>query len=145
MDFDDLKKRILAMNSASDIAAIEKAYRFAEKAHWGQHRISGDDYIQHPLEVAAILCEMEMDDVSIMAAFLHDVAEDTEKTLEDIRQNFGPEVAQIVDGVTKLGKIAFRDKAEAQVENLRKMFLAMARDIRVIIIKLADRLHNMRT
>ncbi|MDR1605079.1 MAG: bifunctional (p)ppGpp synthetase/guanosine-3',5'-bis(diphosphate) 3'-pyrophosphohydrolase [Gracilibacteraceae bacterium] len=145
MTFADLKQKLLEVNCDSNVAAIEKAYQFAERAHWGQLRNSGDEFIQHPLAVAAILCEMEMDDVSIIAAFLHDVAEDTEKTLEDIRQNFGSEVADIVDGVTKLGKIAFRDKEEAQVENLRKMFLAMARDIRVIIIKLADRLHNMRT
>ncbi|MDR1320641.1 MAG: bifunctional (p)ppGpp synthetase/guanosine-3',5'-bis(diphosphate) 3'-pyrophosphohydrolase [Gracilibacteraceae bacterium] len=145
MTFAELRQKILAINDSHDLAAIEKAYQFAEKAHCGQLRNSGEEYIQHPMAVAAILCDMEMDDVSIMAAFLHDVAEDTEKTLEDIRQNFGPEVAQIVDGVTKLGKIAFRDKEEAQVENLRKMFLAMAKDIRVIIIKLADRLHNMRT
>ncbi|MDR1069813.1 MAG: bifunctional (p)ppGpp synthetase/guanosine-3',5'-bis(diphosphate) 3'-pyrophosphohydrolase [Gracilibacteraceae bacterium] len=145
MNFAELRQKILAINDSHDLSAIEKAYQFAEKAHCGQLRNSGEEYIQHPMAVAAILCDMEMDDVSIMAAFLHDVAEDTEKTLEDIRQNFGPEVAQIVDGVTKLGKIAFRDKEEAQVENLRKMFLAMAKDIRVIIIKLADRLHNMRT
>ncbi|MDR0433913.1 MAG: bifunctional (p)ppGpp synthetase/guanosine-3',5'-bis(diphosphate) 3'-pyrophosphohydrolase [Gracilibacteraceae bacterium] len=145
MTFAELRQKILDINSGSDVTTIEKAYQFAEKAHWGQLRNSGEEYIQHPLAVASILCEMEMDDVSIMAAFLHDVAEDTDKTLEDIRANFGAEVAQIVDGVTKLGKIAFRDKEEAQVENLRKMLLAMAKDIRVIIIKLADRLHNMRT
>lgn len=123
----------------------EKAYYFAEKAHRGQLRNSGEDYIQHPLEVAKILLELEMDEATIAAALLHDVVEDTPYTIEDIEKEFGPQVALMVDGVTKLGRIPYKTKVEQQVENLRKMFLAMAKDIRVILIKLADRLHNMRT
>jgi GTP pyrophosphokinase len=145
MTFAELRAQITAMNSEISIETIEKAYNFAEKAHWGQLRKNGDEFILHPLEVVAILCDLEMDEPTLTAAFLHDVAEDTDKSLQDIRDNFGQEVASLVDGVTKLGRIAYQDKAEAQVENLRKMFLAMAKDIRVIIIKLADRLHNMRT
>lgn len=124
---------------------VEKAYLFAEKAHRGQHRNSGEDYIQHPLEVAKILLELEMDEATIAAALLHDVVEDTPYTIEDIEREFGSQVALLVDGVTKLGRIEYKSKVELQVENLRKMFLAMAKDIRVILIKLADRLHNMRT
>lgn len=123
----------------------EKAYYFAEEAHRGQLRNSGEDYIQHPLEVAKILLELEMDEATIAAALLHDVVEDTPCTIEDIEKEFGPQVALMVDGVTKLGRIPYKTKVEQQVENLRKMFLAMAKDIRVILIKLADRLHNMRT
>lgn len=124
---------------------VEKAYRFAEEAHRGQLRNSGEDYIQHPLEVAKILLELEMDEATIAAALLHDVVEDTKCTVADIEKEFGPQVALMVDGVTKLGRIEYKSKVEQQVENLRKMFLAMAKDIRVILIKLADRLHNMRT
>lgn len=124
---------------------VEKAYHFAEEAHRGQHRNSGEDYIQHPLEVAKILAELEMDETTIAAALLHDVVEDTHFIGADIEKEFGPEIALLVDGVTKLGRIEYKSKMEQQVENLRKMFLAMAKDIRVILIKLADRLHNMRT
>lgn len=124
---------------------VEKAYRFAEEAHQGQFRNSGEDYIQHPLEVAKILLELEMDEATLAAALLHDVVEDTKYTIADIEKEFGPQVALMVDGVTKLGRIEYKSKVEQQVENLRKMFLAMAKDIRVILIKLADRLHNMRT
>jgi len=139
-------KEILATNGGQyNIEKIEKAYRFAENAHAGQLRNSGEQYINHPVQVASILAELEMDDSTIIAALLHDVAEDTEKNLDDIRKNFGEEVARLVDGVTKLGRIEYKSKVEVQVENLRKMFLAMAKDIRVILIKLADRLHNMRT
>ncbi len=131
--------------SPEGIKLVEKAYSFAEEAHRGQLRNSGEEYIQHPLEVAKILLELEMDEATIAAAFLHDVVEDTHYTNEDIEREFGSQVAILVDGVTKLGRIEYKSKEELQVENLRKMFLAMAKDIRVILIKLADRLHNMRT
>ncbi|ADY56398.1 (p)ppGpp synthetase I, SpoT/RelA [Syntrophobotulus glycolicus DSM 8271] len=145
MTFDDLEARLKQNHAQYNLAKIKAAYRYAEEAHRGQLRVSGEDYIQHPLEVALILAELEMDDSTIIAAFLHDVAEDTERKLEDIRKVFGEEVEGLVDGVTKLGKLEYKSKMEVQVENLRKMFLAMAKDIRVILIKLADRLHNMRT
>lgn len=122
-----------------------KAYTFAESAHSGQTRDSGEAYINHPLEVANILVEMGLDTTSIVAALLHDVVEDTDIGLEEITTKFGTEVASLVDGLTKLSRIVFQNKQEQQVENLRKMFLAMAKDIRVILIKLADRMHNMRT
>lgn len=131
--------------SPEGIKLVEKAYSFAEEAHRGQLRNSGEEYIQHPLEVAKILSELEMDEATIAAAFLHDVVEDTKYTVEDIEKEFDSQVALLVDGVTKLGRIEYKSKEELQVENLRKMFLAMAKDIRVILIKLADRLHNMRT
>ena len=124
---------------------IEKAFDVAEKAHVGQQRASGEPYIIHPYEVVRILAELGLDSISICAGMLHDVPEDTEYTLEQIEKEFNPEIARIVDGVTKLTRFGFQSKEEAQAESLRKMFLAMASDIRVIIIKLADRLHNMRT
>lgn len=120
-------------------------YELADKAHEGQKRASGEEYIVHPIAVARILAEMEMDRSTIAAAILHDVVEDTVVTSEEVATRYGPEIAQLVDGVTKLTQIPYQSKEDAQVENLRKMFLAMAKDIRVIIIKLADRLHNMRT
>ncbi len=125
---------------------IMGAYHFAEKAHHGQKRKSGEDYISHCLHVAKILADIGMDDKTIVASLLHDVPEDTEVTLAEIEKKFGAEIAYLIDGVTKLGKIKLRGtKEEYYLENLRKMFLAMAQDIRVVIIKLADRLHNMRT
>ncbi|WP_206812870.1 RelA/SpoT family protein [Paradesulfitobacterium ferrireducens] len=145
MSLEELMAKLPPNLPASHLNIITKAYQFAEKAHWGQHRISGENYIQHPLEVALILAGFELDESTIAAALLHDVVEDTAYTLADVEREFGSEIAMLVDGVTKLGRIEYKTKVELQVENLRKMFLAMAKDIRVILIKLADRLHNMRT
>ena len=131
---------------ATDLSQIEKAYKMASAAHKDQKRRSGEPYIIHPVSVAIILAELELDKESIIAGILHDIVEDTDVTLEQVRQEFGDEVALLVDGVTKLTQLSYsKDKVEIQAENLRKMFLAMAKDIRVILIKLADRLHNMRT
>ncbi|MFZ5626886.1 MAG: RelA/SpoT family protein, partial [Bacillota bacterium] len=141
----DLVRKIRNFNPQADLSLVEKAYQKAAAAHAGQVRQSGEPYISHPLAVAYILAQLELDLVTIAAALLHDVVEDTEVTLEEIRQEFGDEVALLVDGVTKLSRIEYRSKEEQQAENWRKMLLAMARDIRVILIKLADRLHNMRT
>jgi len=127
------------------VEEIYRAYLVGAAAHEGQSRVSGEPYISHPVAVARILAEMRMDSRSIIAAILHDVIEDTPTLKEQIASQFGDEVAELVDGVSKLTQIDFRSKAEAQAENFRKMMLAMVKDIRVIIIKLADRLHNMRT
>ena len=144
--YDMLIARIRKYHPSTDVSMIEKAYKLAVKAHGDQRRKSGEPYIIHPLWVAIILADLEMDKETIAAGILHDVVEDTKFTEEDIRREFGDEVALLVDGVTKLGRLSYSsDKLEVQAENLRKMFLAMAKDIRVIIIKLADRLHNMRT
>jgi guanosine-3',5'-bis(diphosphate) 3'-pyrophosphohydrolase len=129
----------------ADLDVIREAYLFAESAHREQTRASGEPYINHALAVAAILVDLRLDPVTIAAALLHDTAEDTGITLEDIRARFGPEIAALVDGVTKLGRIEWMSREERQAESLRKMFLAMANDIRIVLIKLADRLHNMQT
>ena len=144
--YDALIKRIKKYHPNADIAMIEKAYRLGKEAHKNQLRKSGEPYIIHPLWVGRILADLEMDKETIIAGMLHDTVEDTTMTLEDVSREFSDEVALLVDGVTKLGRLSYsQDKLEVQAENLRKMFLAMAKDIRVIIIKLADRLHNMRT
>ena len=144
--YDMLIARIRKYHPSTDVSMIEKAYRLASKAHGSQRRKSGEPYIVHPLWVAIILADLEMDKETIASGMLHDVVEDTDVSEEDIRREFGDEVALLVDGVTKLGRLSYSsDKLDVQAENLRKMFLAIAKDIRVIIIKLADRLHNMRT
>ena len=141
-----LVDRVRKYHPSADISMIEKAYRIGKEAHKDQARKSGEPYIIHPLWVGIILADLEMDKETIVAGMLHDAVEDTDMTLDDVTREFGEEVALLVDGVTKLGQLSYsQDKLEVQAENLRKMFLAMAKDIRVIIIKLADRLHNMRT
>lgn len=145
MELNNVVEQIKKYDPNADFELIEKAYEYAQTAHEGQKRISGEAYIIHPVEVAYILTEIEMDTASICAALLHDVLEDTVLTYEEITREFGEEIALLVDGVTKLSRIEFKSKQDAQAENLRRMFIAMANDIRVILIKLADRLHNMRT
>ncbi len=145
MGIEQLIENVIAYDPNCDAELIRTAYEYAEKAHSGQVRISGDPYIVHPLEVANILTEIEMDVASICAALLHDVVEDTSVSSENIVRDFNEEIALLVEGLTKINKINFSSKEEAQAENIRKMLIAMAKDIRVILIKLADRLHNMRT
>lgn len=137
--------KVRSYQADADLEKIKRAYEYAEKAHSGQVRISGDAYIIHPLNVAYILTGLHLDDETICAALLHDVVEDTCATLEEMEARFGKNVMALIDGVTKLGRIKYMSKEDVQLENYRKMFLAMAKDIRVIMIKLADRLHNMRT
>lgn len=154
--YDELKKEIKKYHPSDDTSLVDKAYRVAYDAHKGQARKSGEPYIIHPLCVAIILAELELDKETIAAGLLHDVLEDTIMTMDEMRAEFGDDVAHLVDGVTKLKHLHLTDstkdpkdknadRLEMQAENLRKMFLAMAKDIRVILIKLADRLHNMRT
>ncbi|NBK92230.1 bifunctional (p)ppGpp synthetase/guanosine-3',5'-bis(diphosphate) 3'-pyrophosphohydrolase [bacterium 1XD21-13] len=144
--YQELIRSVRKYHPSTDISMIEKAYRIASKAHEGQLRKSGEPYIIHPLCVAIILADLELDKETIVSGLLHDAVEDTVMTTEEIAKEFSEEVALLVDGVTKLGQLSYsKDKIEIQAENLRKMFLAMAKDIRVILIKLADRLHNMRT
>lgn len=144
--YDDLIREIRKYHPSDDLSIIDKAYKTARTAHEEQKRRSGEPYIIHPLNVALILAELELDKETIVAGLLHDVIEDTIMTYEDVEREFGTEVAQLVDGVTKVTQIDWgMDKEDVQAENLRKMFMAMAKDIRVILVKLADRLHNMRT
>lgn len=145
MGIEQLLEKAGAYIKEPELALIREAYDFAEEAHHGQTRKSGEPYILHPLAVADIVVNMQMDSISIIAALLHDVVEDTTVPLDEIRKKFGETCAMLVDGLTKLERIKFRSKEEQQNENYRKMFIAMAQDIRVIVIKLADRLHNMRT
>ena len=142
---DDLIAKVQSYDPTVEGAWLREVYRVADEAHEGQLRASGESYIEHPLAVARVLADLEMDKQTIAAALLHDVVEDTVVTSEEVSEKFGAEIARLVEGVTKLTRIPYQTKEDAQVENLRKMFVAMAKDIRVIIIKLADRLHNMRT
>ncbi len=142
---DELMKKAREKYNEKDCQSIERAYDFAEKAHSSQKRASGEPYISHPTQVALILMDLNMDAATIQAGLLHDVIEDTPYEYADIEREFGSEVAALVDGVTKLNRITFDSKEEQQAESLRKMFIATARDTRVILVKLADRLHNIRT
>ncbi|MDD3925125.1 MAG: bifunctional (p)ppGpp synthetase/guanosine-3',5'-bis(diphosphate) 3'-pyrophosphohydrolase [bacterium] len=144
-DLDTISQKLIRYQPDADIDLLKRAYDFACQAHTGQYRVSGDFFISHPLEVANILTDIEMDVYTVAAALLHDVVEDTPVKLIQIRATFGEEITSLIEGMTKLSQIKFKNKLERQAENLRKMFLAMAQDIRVVIIKLADRLHNMRT
>lgn len=142
---EELLTRIRSYYPQADLKMIERAYAFAEKAHAGQFRRSGEPYFFHPVSVAGILAELQLDLETIATGLLHDTVEDTTATLDDIRHEFGDTVAQLVDGVTKIGQVKYRNSVEKQGENLRKMIVAMGKDVRVILVKLADRLHNMRT
>ncbi|MBE3089826.1 MAG: bifunctional (p)ppGpp synthetase/guanosine-3',5'-bis(diphosphate) 3'-pyrophosphohydrolase, partial [Actinobacteria bacterium] len=143
--FAELIAKVKSYNPQLDEKLLTKAYEIAKKYHDTQYRKSGEPFISHPLEVAKILAEIELDQTSIIAAILHDLIEDTEFTYEKVKKEFGASAADIINGVTKLDKIVFSSREERQVENLRKMIIAMSEDVRIILIKLADRLHNMRT
>jgi guanosine-3',5'-bis(diphosphate) 3'-pyrophosphohydrolase len=145
MTLQDLIGRVQSYNPVADVATISKAYEFSADVHRGQKRLSGEPYLTHPLEVAGIITELKLDVPSIATALLHDTVEDTLTSIQQVEQLFGPEIASLVDGVTKISQINFTTREEKQAENFRKMILAMARDIRVILVKLADRTHNMRT
>lgn len=145
LKIDDIVTKVLQYNPSADIDLIKKAYVYSAKAHEGQLRLSGHPYVIHPLEVANILADMKLDVPSVTAGILHDTLEDTRVTKEQIKTLFGPDIAELVDGVTKLAKLQFNSREERQAENFRKMIIAMSRDIRVILIKLADRLNNLRT
>ncbi len=141
----ELLERVKRYNPGADEALLNRAYVYAMKAHGNQKRASGDPYFAHPLEVAAILTELKLDDATIAAAVLHDTIEDTEATKEEIDRLFGPEIGELVEGLTKIRKLDLVSKKAAQAENLRKLLIAIASDVRVLLVKLADRLHNMRT
>ncbi len=143
--FEDIVERVQDYQPDADIDYLRRAYIFSAKVHQGQGRLSGEPYLVHPIEVAGILTELRLDYVTVAAGLLHDTVEDTDTTVEEIREYFGDEAALIVDGLTKIARIEFKTREEQQAENFRKMILAMSQDIRVILIKLADRLHNMRT
>ena len=141
----ELVDRVKAYDPGADEDLLNRAYVFAMKVHGSQTRLSGDPYFSHPLEVAGILTDYKVDLSSIITALLHDTVEDTETTLKEIKKSFGKDVARLVDGVTKLTRIEFQSDQAKQAENFRKFVLAMSEDIRVLLVKLADRLHNMRT
>ena len=144
--FKEIKEILISQrHSPEEIALVEKAYKFAKKLHDGQFRVSGEPYIVHPCEVAKILVGLEVDTNTLIAAFLHDILEDTNTQPKYLEEMFGVDVLNLVQGVTKLGKLQFKSKEERQAENFRRLFIAMANDIRIIFLKLADRLHNMRT
>src|ERR1700742_4514216 len=140
-----LVDRVKAYDPDADEALLDKAYVYAMQAHGKQKRASGDPYFAHPLEVAAILTDLKLDVATIVTALLHDTVEDTLVTLDDIKQNFGEEIAGLVDGVTKISQLELFSERTKQAENFRKLMLVMSNDIRVLLVKLADRLHNMRT
>ncbi|MCD4716815.1 MAG: HD domain-containing protein, partial [Desulfobacterales bacterium] len=141
----DITSQLLSYHPKANIELVEKAYVYSAKVHQGQIRLSGEPYLSHPLEAAYILAKMKMDVVCIVAGLLHDTLEDTDAQLDEIARLFGEETANIVDGVTKISKMKFSSREQRQAENVRKMILAMSTDIRVILVKLADRMHNMRT
>ena len=141
----ELIATVESYNPGVDKELIRRAYEESERAHHGQTRRSGEPFVNHPLGVAQICAELHLDEQTIAAALLHDVVEDTDTDLEELRAAFGPEIAMLVEGVTKLTRISFQSREQAEAENYRKMIVAMAQDVRVILIKLADRLHNMRT
>jgi len=143
--FNDILERLTSYNPNADTDLLKKAYVFSAKVHLGQVRLSGEPYLNHPLEVAGILTQLKLDVASLATGLLHDTVEDTLTTLEEIQKNFGEEIAQLVGGLTKISQIPLRSFEEGQAENFRKMILAMVKDIRVLLVKLADRLHNMRT
>ncbi|MGA2610011.1 MAG: HD domain-containing protein, partial [Terriglobia bacterium] len=145
LHFEDIAAKVQAYRPGEDLSPLRRAYDFCALRHSEQKRLSGEPFISHPLEVVQILAEMKLDLVCLTAGMLHDVVEDTGTTSQAIEREFGAEVARIVDGVTKIGRIRFMSREEQQAENFRKMVLAMVDDIRVVLVKLADRLHNMRT
>src|SRR5438105_12522613 len=142
---DELLEEVAAYNPEVDRDLLTRAFRFAARAHEGQQRRSGEGFIHHPWGAAKICAELRLDEQTIAAALLHDVVEDTDTDIKEVRAEFGDEIAQLVEGVTKLTRIQFQSREQAEAENYRKMIVAMAQDVRVILIKLADRLHNMRT
>src|SRR6266436_3565883 len=145
MTLQDLIGRVQAYNPVADTDTITRAYEFSAEVHRGQKRMSGEPYLTQPLEVAGIIAELKLDVPSIATGLLHDTVEDTLTSIQQVEQIFGPEISSLVDGVTKISQINFTTREEKQAENFRKMIIAMARDIRVILVKLADRTHNMRT
>ena len=145
MTLSELVEKVKRYNAAGDVDLIRRAYEFSASVHKGQRRRSGEPYLTHPVEVASLIADLKLDVPSVATGLLHDTVEDTLTTLDQVEGLFGPEVAELVDGVTKISQINFNSREEKQAENFRKMILAMARDIRVILIKLADRTHNMRT